>query len=76
MQMVGWKDASSIVTGDGRSKTPIEYNGMVDAFRKTVRHEGFGALYKGLVPNSVKVSLMLFFVLILFYSFCSQGKIK
>ncbi|KAI3990508.1 hypothetical protein MKX01_022808 [Papaver californicum] len=31
------------------------YTGMVDAFRKTVRNEGFGALYKGLVPNSVKV---------------------
>ncbi|CAN8248182.1 unnamed protein product [Cochlearia groenlandica] len=55
MQMVGWKDASSVVTGDGRSKASLEYNGMVDAFRKTVRHEGFGALYKGLVPNSVKV---------------------
>ncbi|KAL3498968.1 hypothetical protein ACH5RR_041700 [Cinchona calisaya] len=55
MQMVGWKDAASVVTGDGSSKVPLEYNGMVDAFRKTVRHEGFGALYKGLVPNSVKV---------------------
>ncbi|XP_019090237.1 PREDICTED: mitochondrial adenine nucleotide transporter ADNT1-like [Camelina sativa] len=55
MQMVGWKDASSVVTGEGRSKASLEYTGMVDAFRKTVRHEGFGALYKGLVPNSVKV---------------------
>ncbi|KAJ4896355.1 Mitochondrial adenine nucleotide transporter ADNT1 [Raphanus sativus] len=56
MQMVGWKDASSVITGDSRGgKAPIEYSGMVDAFRKTVRHEGFGALYKGLVPNSVKV---------------------
>ncbi|KAL0464888.1 UNVERIFIED_CONTAM: Mitochondrial adenine nucleotide transporter ADNT1 [Sesamum latifolium] len=55
MQMVGWNNASSIVTGDGRSKAPLEYTGMVDAFRKTVRHEGFRALYKGLVPNSVKV---------------------
>ncbi|KAF5938460.1 hypothetical protein HYC85_022719 [Camellia sinensis] len=54
MQMVGWKDAASVVTGDGKSKAPLEYSGMVDAFRKTVRHEGFGALYKGLVPNSVK----------------------
>lgn len=58
MQMVGWKDAASVVTGDGKSKAPLEYTGMVDAFRKTVRHEGFGALYKGLVPNSVKVSLV------------------
>ncbi|RWR96515.1 mitochondrial adenine nucleotide transporter ADNT1-like protein [Cinnamomum micranthum f. kanehirae] len=55
MQMVGWKDASSILTGDGRGKASLEYTGMVDAFRKTVRNEGFGALYKGLVPNSVKV---------------------
>ncbi|URE21746.1 Mitochondrial substrate carrier family protein [Musa troglodytarum] len=55
MQMVGWKDAASVVTGQGRSKAPLEYAGMIDAFRKTVHHEGFGALYKGLVPNSVKV---------------------
>ncbi|KAK3434949.1 hypothetical protein EUGRSUZ_D02348 [Eucalyptus grandis] len=55
MQMVGWNNASSIVTGDGRAKAALEYNGMVDAFRKTVKYEGFGALYKGLVPNSVKV---------------------
>ncbi|OMO79704.1 Endoplasmic reticulum-adenine nucleotide transporter [Corchorus capsularis] len=55
MQMVGWKDAASVVTGDGKTKAPLEYTGMVDAFRKTVRYEGFGALYKGLVPNSVKV---------------------
>lgn len=53
MQMGGWKNAASVVTGE--SKAPLEYSGMVDAFRKTVRHEGVGALYKGLVPNSVKV---------------------
>uniref|UniRef100_A0A453A1W2 Mitochondrial adenine nucleotide transporter ADNT1 n=7 Tax=Triticinae TaxID=1648030 RepID=A0A453A1W2_AEGTS len=53
MQMVGWSHAASIVTGEG--KEALQYNGMIDAFRKTVRHEGFGALYKGLVPNSVKV---------------------
>lgn len=59
MQMAGWKDAASVVTGDGKAKAALEYNGMVDAFRKTVRHEGFGALYKGLVPNSVKVSVII-----------------
>ncbi|GER46367.1 mitochondrial carrier-like protein [Striga asiatica] len=53
MQMVGWNNASSIVTGG--KKAALEYNGMIDAFRKTVRHEGVRALYKGLVPNSVKV---------------------
>jgi solute carrier family 25 phosphate transporter 23/24/25/41 len=55
MQMVGWKDASSIVTADGQVRAPVQYNGMVDAFRKTVKTEGPRALYKGLVPNSVKV---------------------
>ncbi|KAK9094313.1 hypothetical protein Scep_025782 [Stephania cephalantha] len=55
MQMVGWNNASSIVSGDGRTKSALEYKGMIDAFRQTVRNEGFGALYKGLVPNSVKV---------------------
>lgn len=50
MQMVGWKDGASVVIGDGKSKAILEYNGMVNAFRKIVRHEGFGALYKGLVP--------------------------
>ncbi|MBA0656080.1 hypothetical protein Goklo_008476 [Gossypium klotzschianum] len=64
MQMVGWKEAASVVTGDGRNKASLEYTGMIDAFGKTVRHEGFGALYKGLVPNSVKVvpSIALAFV--------------
>ncbi|KAJ0779012.1 putative mitochondrial carrier domain superfamily [Helianthus annuus] len=59
MQMVGWKHAASVVTADGKSA--LEYTGMVDAFRKTVRYEGFGALYKGLVPNSVKVNIRVFF---------------
>jgi solute carrier family 25 phosphate transporter 23/24/25/41 len=55
MQMVGWKDGSSIMTADGQVRAPVQYNGMVDAFRKTVKNEGLWALYKGLVPNSVKV---------------------
>lgn len=55
LQMVGWKDASNIITADGQVKAPVQYTGMTDAFRKTVTNEGFGALYKGLIPNSVKV---------------------
>lgn len=58
MQMVGWNNAASVITGDGSSKAALEYKGMIDTFRKTVRNEGFRALYKGLVPNSVKVSLI------------------
>lgn len=68
--MVGWNHAASVVAGDGRGKVPLEYTGMIDAFRKTVRHEGFGALYKGLVPNSVKVSHHLT-VMIYFAKFVS-----
>lgn len=72
MQMVGWKDAASIVTAEGRSKELLEYTGMIDAFRKTVRHEGFRALYKGLIPNSVKVfflslKLLVFQLLLVWY---------
>ncbi|KAH7373326.1 hypothetical protein KP509_17G050000 [Ceratopteris richardii] len=64
MQMVGWRDASSVITADGQAKTPVQYAGMVDTFRKTVQNEGFRALYKGLIPNSVKVvpSIALAFV--------------
>lgn len=64
LQMVGWKSASPIITPDGQVKQPLQYTGMVDAFRKTVKYEGVGALYKGLVPNSVKVvpSIALAFV--------------
>ncbi|BBN01669.1 solute carrier family 25 (mitochondrial phosphate transporter), member 23/24/25/41 [Marchantia polymorpha subsp. ruderalis] len=64
MQMVGWKDASPVITADGKVKAPAQYTGMIDAFRQTVRNEGFLALYKGLLPNSVKVvpSIALAFV--------------
>ena len=41
-----------IVTSDAIGKVAFEYIGMVDAFKKIIQHEGFGALYKGLVPNS------------------------
>jgi hypothetical protein len=58
LQMVGWKSASPIVTADGQVRQPMQYTGMLDAFRKTVKYEGFGALYKGLVPNSVKVAYL------------------
>ncbi|WBW71512.1 mitochondrial carrier, ATP:ADP antiporter [Schizosaccharomyces osmophilus] len=32
------------------------YNGFVDCFFKTTKKEGFGALYKGLAPNLLKVA--------------------
>lgn len=33
----------------------IRYKGMVDCFVRTVREEGSAALFKGIVPNYVKV---------------------
>ncbi|CAI5984402.1 unnamed protein product [Closterium sp. NIES-64] len=54
LQMVGWRDAASVVRADGTVAAAPQYTGMVDAFRKTVQMEGVRALYKGLVPNSVK----------------------
>lgn len=53
LQVSGWKGASALhAAGDGNS---VVYRGMVDCFVRTVREEGFGALFKGLAPNYVKV---------------------
>ena len=57
MKMVGWKDATPIITKNHRRKSSLQYSGMVDAFRKPVRNAYFGALYNTLVLNSVKVSI-------------------
>ncbi|KAI5077712.1 hypothetical protein GOP47_0007536 [Adiantum capillus-veneris] len=64
MQMVGWKDASSVIIADGQMKAPVQYTWMIDAFLKTIQNEGFGALYKGPIPNSINVvpSIALAFV--------------
>lgn len=55
LQMVGWKNAAPVLTAEGRIAAGPQYTGMVDAFRKTVQQEGVGALFRGLLPNSVKV---------------------
>ena len=33
-----------------------KYSGMMDAFAKTLQHEGFKGLYKGLTPNMLKLA--------------------
>ena len=35
---------------------PATYDGIWDVTRKTIRHEGFRGLYKGLTPNLLKVA--------------------
>ena len=56
LQVSGW---SASRAGGGAGGVAVEmvpvYTGMVDCFVQTVRHEGFGALFKGLLPNYVKV---------------------
>lgn len=39
---------------DGRA-AGLRYSGVVDVVRKTLAREGVGGLYKGLVPNVVRV---------------------
>jgi Mitochondrial carrier protein len=34
---------------------PYEYDGLVDVFRRTMKHEGVRGLFKGLTPNLLKV---------------------
>lgn len=37
-------------------RSELQYTGMVDAFRKTLRNEGVRGFYKGLLPNMLKVA--------------------
>lgn len=61
LQVAGWNGgaaAKGAVGGSGAAASvvlPPPYEGMVDCFVKTVRHEGPTALFKGLWPNYVKV---------------------
>mmetsp|Transcript_29400 Transcript_29400/g.74983 ORF Transcript_29400/g.74983 Transcript_29400/m.74983 type:complete len:340 (-) Transcript_29400:1094-2113(-) len=53
LQVSGWKGATSLHGApDGNV---VVYRGMMDCFVRTVREEGFLALFKGLGPNYVKV---------------------
>ncbi|KAK9809183.1 hypothetical protein WJX72_010986 [[Myrmecia] bisecta] len=40
----------------GAGGTPLKYTGMTDVLRKTVKHEGFKGLYKGVLPNMIKLA--------------------
>mmetsp|Transcript_40431 Transcript_40431/g.72625 ORF Transcript_40431/g.72625 Transcript_40431/m.72625 type:complete len:322 (-) Transcript_40431:172-1137(-) len=55
LQMVGMKEAAASTISHTHIEGPMNYTGMMDCFMKTVRYEGFGALFKGLMPNYVKV---------------------
>ena len=50
--MSGWDGAKRLHEEHGHA---IRYRGMVDCFLRTVREEGAAALFKGIVPNYVKV---------------------
>ncbi|KAK9463485.1 mitochondrial carrier domain-containing protein [Lipomyces oligophaga] len=40
----------------GTSAHPQTYTGMIDVFSKTVQHEGYLGMFRGLVPNLLKVA--------------------
>mmetsp|Transcript_34467 Transcript_34467/g.97658 ORF Transcript_34467/g.97658 Transcript_34467/m.97658 type:complete len:319 (-) Transcript_34467:139-1095(-) len=55
LQMVGMSTAAAAQIQHTHSEGPMMYNGMMDCFAKTIRYEGASALFKGLLPNYVKV---------------------
>lgn len=52
LQVSGWQGARELHSDHG---SVVVYRGMVDCFVRTVREEGFKALFKGLWPNYLKV---------------------
>lgn len=53
LQVSGWSGVKNLHAG--QAGNAIVYTGMMDCFVRTVREEGFSALFKGLAPNYVKV---------------------
>ncbi len=56
LQVTGWNASGVAAPASGAGAMPPAYTGMVDCFVKTVRNEGLSALFKGLMPNYVKVA--------------------
>lgn len=52
LQVSGWSGARELHSDHG---SVVVYRGMRDCFVRTVREEGFAALFKGLWPNYLKV---------------------
>ena len=44
-----------MATGGSQKSQQVAYNGMWDAFKRTVREEGFLSLYRGIGTNIIKV---------------------
>jgi hypothetical protein len=38
------------------SSTVVAYKGSIDCFLRTIRQEGFGALYKGFLPSYLRIA--------------------
>mmetsp|Transcript_30652 Transcript_30652/g.78712 ORF Transcript_30652/g.78712 Transcript_30652/m.78712 type:complete len:322 (-) Transcript_30652:669-1634(-) len=55
LQMVGMKETAASQISHTHIEGPMNYTGMMDCFVKTIRYEGVSALFKGLMPNYVKV---------------------
>ena len=45
-----------LTQAQGMGGAPVKYNGMLDVISKTIQREGFRGLYKGLLPNTIKLA--------------------
>ena len=47
----------------------VEYKGWMDVWRRTVKSEGFGALWKGFGPYFLRTPMTLFLMDVLLYQY-------
>jgi solute carrier family 25 (mitochondrial phosphate transporter), member 23/24/25/41 len=69
LQVSGWDGAKRLHADHGHA---IRYSGMVDCFVRTVKEEGVGALFKGIVPNYVKVIPSIAIAFVVYEHVCEQ----
>lgn len=73
VQVSGWDGAKQLHMDDGHA---IRYRGMVDCFVRTVREEGTAALFKGIVPNYVKVIPSIAIAFVVYEHVCEALEVE
>lgn len=69
LQVSGWDGAKNLHAEGGHA---VRYTGMVDCFVRTAKEEGMGALFKGIVPNYVKVIPSIAIAFVVYEHVCEQ----
>lgn len=69
LQVSGWDGAKNLHAEGGHA---VRYTGMVDCFLRTAKEEGMGALFKGIVPNYVKVIPSIAIAFVVYEHVCEQ----